>query len=752
MDFEYDSYNRIQRMTYPDGEVVSYEYNKGGLLKWVSGLKNDIPYSYINDIRYNKFELKESVEYGNGTVMTYDYDQLQRLKHLESNTAQQETMQEIEYEYDGVGNITKITNSAGALANGLGGTYNNEYTYDNLYRLSTADGDWQGMEFLDYNLKMSYYKNGRVEHKKLMANTMTAAGHTDINYQRRYFYDNSSQPNTLTRIEEQEWMSPNGNSGGSGGGHVIGIAPVTPYTPPVTYEHEFEWDASGNMTYHHHEGENSSYERYLCWDEVNRLQGVVDDTHQSFYQYDANGERTYKLTTSEQAQMVNGHWYYYTVMDNPTLYVSPYLVVTRQGYTKHYYAENERIASKIGMGGLTDICQCLCPDMTLQSGNQGGDPMNQLPYEPADLTDCEGPEECFYDKLSLNNNHFERVMRECLESNPNVEPNTLNEALYSFRENMEEYEPDCYWYHPDHLGSSSWITYTDGEAVQHLHYLPWGENFVDQQNTSFSSMYTFSAKEKDAETGYSYFGSRYYSSDLSIWLSVDPMSDKYPSLSPYVYCANNPIKLVDPNGEKVFITGEGEEWATEQLSNSYQKLNITRDEFGMLSTEVDDITSLSKDEKKIYEAINSNDVIVNIIVETGNRFNTEFGDFEMDQSSGFAGNVLSNDKSMAFTRQLISKSKVIENYYSNERGKLIAHELTESYYGGKFSIEKQCIAPPAKWAYGQNPYNFNPHYRFAHDNATFQPYSKRDCRNMFCEGFSCSPIKYDFFYEKMLRP
>ena len=63
------------------------------------------------------------------------------------------------------------------------------------------------------------------------------------------------------------------------------------------------------------------------------------------------------------------------------------------------------------------------------------------------------------------------------------------------------------------------------------------------------SSYTFSAKERDSETGLSYFGSRYYSSDLSIWLSVDPMSDKYPSLSPYVYCADNPVKLVDPNGE-----------------------------------------------------------------------------------------------------------------------------------------------------------------------------------------------------------
>ena len=63
----------------------------------------------------------------------------------------------------------------------------------------------------------------------------------------------------------------------------------------------------------------------------------------------------------------------------------------------------------------------------------------------------------------------------------------------------------------------------------------------------------FSAKERDTETGLSYFDARYYSSDLSIWLSVDPMSDKYPSLSPYVYCADNPVRLVDPNGEDYVV-------------------------------------------------------------------------------------------------------------------------------------------------------------------------------------------------------
>ena len=76
---------------------------------------------------------------------------------------------------------------------------------------------------------------------------------------------------------------------------------------------------------------------------------------------------------------------------------------------------------------------------------------------------------------------------------------------------------------------------------------------LPQGNLSAAASYTFFAKERDVETGLSYFGARYYTSDLGIWLSVDPMSAKYPSLSPYVYCANNPVKLVDPNGEEVDI-------------------------------------------------------------------------------------------------------------------------------------------------------------------------------------------------------
>ena len=128
------------------------------------------------------------------------------------------------------------------------------------------------------------------------------------------------------------------------------------------------------------------------------------------------------------------------------------------------------------------------------------------------------------------------------------------------------------------------------------------------------SSHTFSAKEKDSETGLSYFGARYYSSDLSIWLSVDPMSDKYPSLSPYVYCADNPVRLVDPNGEDVWITGEEWELAFKQLKGS-TNLKLSRDSktgkisyTGEVLTESDAKLRDALDDNNVHVRISANDI------------------------------------------------------------------------------------------------------------------------------------------------
>ena len=86
------------------------------------------------------------------------------------------------------------------------------------------------------------------------------------------------------------------------------------------------------------------------------------------------------------------------------------------------------------------------------------------------------------------------------------------------------------------------------------------------------SIITFTGKERDSETGYSYFGARYYYSDLSgLFLSVDPMADKYPSISPYAYCAWNPVKLIDPNGDTCKFANKETENYVRQLLDSKNK-------------------------------------------------------------------------------------------------------------------------------------------------------------------------------------
>ena len=112
-----------------------------------------------------------------------------------------------------------------------------------------------------------------------------------------------------------------------------------------------------------------------------------------------------------------------------------------------------------------------------------------------------------------------------------------------------------YYYHGDHLGSASWITNKTGTPVQHLQYMPYGEPLVNEKTTSYEERYTFTGKERDSETGFSYFGARFYDSDiLTGWLSLDPQSDKFPNISPYNYCNWNPVKLKDPDGEFPFVT------------------------------------------------------------------------------------------------------------------------------------------------------------------------------------------------------
>ncbi len=106
-----------------------------------------------------------------------------------------------------------------------------------------------------------------------------------------------------------------------------------------------------------------------------------------------------------------------------------------------------------------------------------------------------------------------------------------------------------YFYHPDHLGTSTFLTDYNGNAYQFFLNLPFGETMAEQLGSNYyNTPFKFNGKELDEETRLYYYGARYYDPRGSIWLSVDPLAEKYPGVNPYAYCMQNPVRFIDPIG------------------------------------------------------------------------------------------------------------------------------------------------------------------------------------------------------------
>ena len=131
-------------------------------------------------------------------------------------------------------------------------------------------------------------------------------------------------------------------------------------------------------------------------------------------------------------------------------------------------------------------------------------------------------------------------------------------AGYAYSNPESQEESDLYFYHPDHLGSTSYVTDAEGHATQFLSYQPYGAPLLDEHTVSFDSPYKFNAKELDSETGLYYYGARYYDPQLSLFYGTDRYAQKFPWQSPYSYAGGNPVGNVDINGDSLkVLTADG---------------------------------------------------------------------------------------------------------------------------------------------------------------------------------------------------
>ena len=317
--------------------------------------------------------------------------------------------------------------------------------------------------------------------------------------------------------------------------------------------YNIRWDANGNLAQQTVYSVNNNVPAYqnmraLYWDEDDRLNLVAGDGYLSYYAYGHDGNRAIKMTGSAAIDQT-GTLLNSTNLENITIYPNEYLTVTQAEYTKYYYAGGNRIASKIGTGGFEKMQRLCTQDLNLSANANTlfGNALQQI----VNITNQPN------DEFPVNVCGGYSVATELLaDPLPNFYINSLNlnftqnNLLQQFRQNLTGGTEAVYFFHSDHLGSASWITNNTGLPVQHLLYLPFGEHFVNERNTAYDERFTFTGKERDLETGYYYFGARFDDVDLG-FMSVDPMADKYPSMTPYNYCAWNPVKLVDPEGEEM---------------------------------------------------------------------------------------------------------------------------------------------------------------------------------------------------------
>ena len=550
----YDSHNRLLEMIYPDEEKITYSYNLGGQVDHVRGYKS-YGYDYVNKIGYDKFEQRTYLKYCNGAETFYSYDpQRHRLQNLVVN-AKAGTIMDNAYTYDAVSNVLSVKNGAPLQQSGkAGGQMNHQYTYDALYRLSSATGTYTGADSkaASYTLAMGYDNMHRITSKKqhLTQSNVQFSGSLNAGYDLTYTYqDSSGHKFQLANVQDVNYRTE-GTAGEN---------------DKVNNGHRYTYDANGNLVYINtsrvkkdgKEDEKATEQKYR-WDEENRLLASDDNGFVTNYWYDADGERTVKTSGESDQVYVNSEFAGdRTNTAKFSLYVSPYLVANQGGrYTKHIYIGSQRVVSKIGdfdsygsdprriqyVGSETDGLSVdykakFTEQLQVIKDNYA---TFAVPYNGEDNNDyVDGKGFC------SNDGSLEAAQARAL----------ARAAKNNFQEG-DAYEKMQFYYHPDHLGSSSYITNLDGEVSQHIEYVSFGEVFIEERNNTWNTPYLFNAKELDKETGMYYYGARYYEPRLSLWMSCDPMQEKYPAFTSYAYTGCNPLRFVDPTGMVVETADE----------------------------------------------------------------------------------------------------------------------------------------------------------------------------------------------------
>ena len=309
-----------------------------------------------------------------------------------------------------------------------------------------------------------------------------------------------------------------------------------------------------------------------------------DNGKTSRYTYNHAGERIVKSHGDLEGVYINGapQGITFHEHDEFMLYPASIISVNKNRFTKHYFIGSQRIASRIGSGRFNNV----------YGRNGSYITAGQQDYAER-LNQIESQKEDYYKELGIapgvptmkgaygdpenTGVGYNTIITELgdhsvpanwaqyvVKLNPGETPGPP--IIWSDPQNPEEVQPgygfiadddenveETFFYHSDHLGSTSYITDDKGNITQYTAYLPYGELLVDEHSSSEDLPYKFNGKELDEETGLYYYGARYMQPIASVWYGVDPLTEKYPNVSAYCYTLANPVRFIDPNGKETHV-------------------------------------------------------------------------------------------------------------------------------------------------------------------------------------------------------
>ena len=395
----------------------------------------------------------------------------------------------VKYGYDAADNILGITNAIDpAKAGGksqLGGAFSHTYVYDELNRLITASGKAKSAS---YEMAMTFGRMSEPLTKVQKVDSTRTAQSYDFTYR----YEDDSHPTAPTQI-----------------GH----------------DH-YTYDANGNPILVENDSLNT--ERRMYWDEDNRLMVLSDNGKTSRYTYNAAGERIVKSHGDLEGVYINGapQGISFHETEDYTIYPAPIITVTKNRFTKHYFIGSKRIASKIGTGRFSNVYGIGGNNITagqkdyaarmMQIEKQREEYYKSLgtpPGVPTMKGATADPDNTGYGYNTIIGELGDHSVPEGWVQRPKFndkgdvpgppiqwnKPEDPDNAQpgYGFVPADTTNVEDIFFYHSDHLGSTSYITDAKANITQFDAYLPYGELLVDEHSSSEDIPYKFNGKELD---------------------------------------------------------------------------------------------------------------------------------------------------------------------------------------------------------------------------------------------------------------